>query len=210
MNGHWAWVLAVVLACVAGALAASAAWWWLAPAPLLERWSAPLRRALEAGFDEQLLQQRLRAQADGVWARQQQDKWHERQETVQERHGAKLLADMRQVLKPYAAPVPRPLPMPRTPPLPPIPPCPPSPPLPPLPRRLVTRAPVPPAAVPAQAAGAETEAAATAGQGALHAAPVLAATLPDSELDALPPELPPPAARTRKPAGPGKLPLQSL
>jgi len=99
MNPYWLPILAGTGALVTGALMATAFWWWAAPRVLLMRWSAPLRDALDAGFSDQGLQYRLRAQADKLWARRQQALWRESLEQIHARHEACLLAEIRLLLR---------------------------------------------------------------------------------------------------------------
>lgn len=100
MNPTWIpWLTAVGIG-VFGAVLASVFWWWLAPPSLVRRWAKPLHDALEEGFAEQALQQRLRSQGDKIWARKQQSLWRENQDALFARHQAGLLAEMRLLSQP--------------------------------------------------------------------------------------------------------------
>jgi len=106
LSAAWETAGLVLVAATFGAGAASAFWWWLMPAPLLARWSAPFLKALERGFDEQVLEQRLRAQADGVCTRQQQERWHHDLKALHVRQQACLLAEIGRLLRPGMAATP--------------------------------------------------------------------------------------------------------
>lgn len=116
MNPAWMpWLTAIAIG-FGGALLASAFWWWLAPTSLVRRWAKPLQDAMEEGFAEQALQQRLRSQADKVWARKQQGQWRENQDAVFARHEASLLAEMRLLSRPaVSVPAAHPAPAPASP-----------------------------------------------------------------------------------------------
>lgn len=103
MNPAWMpWLTAIGIG-FWGAALASAFWWWLAPPSLVRRWAKPLHDALEEGFAEQALQQRLRAQGDKIWVRKQQAQWRENQDALFARHEASLLAEMRLLSRPAAS-----------------------------------------------------------------------------------------------------------
>jgi len=99
MSPAWPLVLAALGAALLGAVLATAFWWWAAPRRLLVRWSAPLRDALDAHFSDQGVQLRLRAQGEKLFARKQHALWRENLEQIHARHETNLLAEIRLLMR---------------------------------------------------------------------------------------------------------------